>query len=67
MNMPRTEQQMIDANRGYHDGIQSQSLANHFHTLWPEGNHFNSDYESGYWTGFIGASLPHPDADFSSI
>ena len=62
-----TEQQMIDANRGYHDGLASRTFTTPIHENWPEGPHYNPDYERGYRVGFIGGDLPHPSDDFGEF
>ena len=43
-------------NYGYQDGKASFSMKNPIHANWPEGPHFNPEYERGYWTGWNDAS-----------
>ena len=55
---------MMDENRGYYDGIASKRFKTPAHKAWPDGPHFNADYERGYWTGWNGGSLPYKSEDF---
>ena len=50
--MTREEVIQMEENGGYHDGRNSANFKVPTHTRWPEGPHFNPDYERGYWKGY---------------
>ena len=43
---------MKDYNQGKADGKNSKGMKNPIHNNWPNGEHFNKEYEKGYWEGF---------------
>lgn len=45
---------VISYNRGYHDGKASKGFKNPIHKNWNGKQHFDKDYEKGYWDGFNG-------------